>query len=141
MKNWESILGTSCCFLLILAVVLLLINFKEGKYSFLALAFYLSQITLLNLDSSNTLTIPDSIREVVVFCHSSLELPMMLVFFLYFTKEKRLRKLIFYIIGAYLIYDAIVYFNKGLTPSLTLIIGPGLMIITAFSFYFFCGKS
>ena len=137
MKNWESILGTSSCFLLLLTIVLLLINFKEGRYHFLALAFYLSQITFLNLDSSNAIRIPDSIREVVVFCHSVLELPMMLVFFLYFAKEKRMRKLIFYIIGAFLVFDMVMYFIKGMTPSLTIIIGPGLMIITAFGFYLF----
>ena len=64
----------------------------------------------------------------------------MLVFFLYFAKEKRIRKLIFYIIGAFLVFDAVVYFIKGMTPSLTIIIGPGLMTITAFGFYFFVDR-
>ena len=138
MKYWDAILGAVSIVLMLITIVLLLLNFKEGRFYFLALAFYLCQVTVLNLDSTRVFIIPDSVRGNIVFFHSFLELPTLLVFFLYFAKDQMVKKLIFYIIGAYAIFDLVICFSLGLTDTtLTIIIGPGLVLITIFSFYFF----
>jgi len=138
MKNWDAILGAGSIVLMLIAVILLLSNFKEGRFYFLALAFYLLQVTFLNLDSTRVFVIPDAVRGDIVFFHSILELPTLIVFFLYFAEDQKMRKLIFYTIGAYILFDLIVCLFLGLTdPALTIIIGPGLALITGFSFYFF----
>jgi hypothetical protein len=138
MKYWDAILGAGSIVLMLISIVLLLINFKEGRFYFLALAFYLSQVTFLNLDSTRVFIIPDSVRGNIVFFHSFLELPTLLIFFLYFAKDQMMRKLIFYIIGAYIVFDLVICLVLGLTDTtLTVIIGPGLVLITGFGFYFF----
>ena len=133
-------MGVVSIVLMLVTIVLLLLNFKEGRYYFLALAFYLSQVTFLNLDSTRVFAIPDSVRGNVVFFHSFLELPTLMIFFLYFAKDQMIRKLILYIIGAYIVFDLVICFTMGLTDNtLTVIIGPGLVLITGFGFYFFVG--
>lgn len=138
MKNWESIMGAGSILLLFITIVLLLINYKEGKFYFLALAFYLAQIVFLNMLSAKIITVSPGIRYYVGIWNNLLDLPLMLMFFQYFAKDDKTRKLLLYITGAYIIFDLVIYLGMGMTiPSLTIIIGPGLLIVTAFSFYFF----
>ena len=138
MKNWESILGAGSILLLFVTIVLLLINYKEGRLYFLALAFYLAQIVFLNMLSTKIITVSPGSRYYFGIWNNLLDLPLMLMFFQYFAKDDKTRKLLLYITGAYIIFDLVIYLVMGMTiPSLTIIIGPGLLIVTAFSFYFF----
>jgi hypothetical protein len=138
MKNWESILGAGSILLLFVTIVLLIINYKEGRYYFLALAFYLAQIVFLNLLSAEFITISPISRYYVGIWNNLLDLPLMLIFFQYFAKDAKTRKLLVYITGIFIAFDLVTYLSLGMNiTSLTIMIGPGLLIVTAFSFYFF----
>ncbi len=141
MKNWDAILGTASSILLVVAIILLLLNFKEGKYYFLALAFYLAQIVFLNMLSTNFITVPGNFRYYFGIWNNLLDLPLMLLFLQYFATDQKARKGLLYITGAYIVFDLVIYLIMGMTiPSLTIIIGPGLGIVTAISFYLFVDR-
>lgn len=131
-------MGAGSSLLLFVTIVLLLINFKEGKYYFLALAFYLAQIIFLNMLSAKFITISPALRYYTGIWNNILDLPLMLLFFQYFAKDNKTRKLLLYISVAYMLFDLVTFLTMGMNiPSLTVIIGPGLLIVTAFGFYFF----
>lgn len=138
MHNWENIFATGSITLLSLTVTLLLVNFKEGRYSFLALAFYLFQILIINLIAARVIPAPLQTERYLVFCHNLLDAPLMLLGLVYFTNAAKTKKLLFYLIGAFIIFEFVVFLFTGLHDSLlTVIIGPGLIMVTALSCYFF----
>lgn len=138
MNNWDAILGAASCMLMFITIVLLLVNFREGRYYFLALAFYLAQVIFLNMLSAKFITVSPLLRYYLGSWNNILDLPVMLLFFQYFTKDKKMNKLLRNITIIYIAFELIFYFLLKLTLTyLTIIIGPGLVIVTGFSFYFF----
>jgi hypothetical protein len=138
MKNWDDLLGAASSMLLFVTILLLLLNYKEGKFYFLALAFYLLQIMFLNMVSAKILHISPEFQYTFGVWNNLMDLPLMLLFLQYFSKDKKTTKLIWYISGLYILFDLVIYLIMGMTnTSLTIIIGPGLLIVTGFSFYFF----
>jgi F0F1-type ATP synthase assembly protein I len=139
--NSVNIAGIISLSLLVIAAVLLLINFREGRYSFLALAFYLAQIVFLDLISTKVIPLGELTTFYIGTVNNLLDAPLILVFLLYFSKSRRTNKLILFSIGTLLLYDITLYFIMGLTNQfLTFVIGPGLFIVTAFAFYFFVDR-
>jgi hypothetical protein len=136
--NSVNVAGIISLSLLVFTAFLLLMNFKEGRYSFLALAFYLAQIVFLDLVSTKVIQLGDLTTFYIGTVNNLLDAPLILVFLLYFSKSEKINKMIYFSIGALLIYDLIVYLTMGLTNRfLTYVIGPGLFVVTAFAFYFF----
>jgi hypothetical protein len=136
--NSVNVAGIISLSLLVFAAFLLLVNFREGRYSFLALAFYLAQIVFLDLVSTKVIQLGDLTTFYIGTVNNLLDAPLILIFLLYFSKSEKINKLIYISIGALLIYDLIIYLTMGLTNRfLTFVIGPGLFVVTAFAFYFF----
>jgi hypothetical protein len=136
--NSVNIAGIISLSLLALAAFLLLINFREGRYSFVALACYLAQIIFLDLVSTRVIQLEDLTTFYVGTVNNLLDAPLILVFLLYFSKSEKINRMIYISIGALLCYDLILYLTMGLTNRfLTFVIGPGLFVVTAFAFYFF----
>ena len=138
MKNWDAIFGAVSSLLLFVTIILLLINYKEGRYYFLALSFYLAQIVFLNLLSAGYITISPYARYYTGIWNNLLDLPLMLLFFQYFSRDEKTKKLLLYITAAYTVFDLVIFLSMGMNIlSLTVMIGPGLLIVTVFGFYFF----
>lgn len=124
--------------LLVFAALLLFTNFREGRYSFLALAFYILQVAFLDLASTGLIKLGDLAAFYIGTFNNLLDAPLMLVFMLYFSKSEKINKLIYTSIVCLFLYDIIIYFMFGLTNKfLTFVIGPGLFVVTVFAFYFF----
>jgi hypothetical protein len=136
--NSVNVAGVLSLSLLVFAILLLLLNFKEGRYSFLALAFNLAQIVFLDLVSTKLIQLGELSTFYIGTLNNLLDAPLTLVFLLYFSKSERINKLIYISIGSLLAYDLVLYFTMGLTNRfLTFVIGPGLFVVTGFAFYFF----
>jgi hypothetical protein len=136
--NSVNLAGIISILLQLLAALLLILNFREGRYSFLALAFNLLQIVFIDLVSTKVIQISELTTFYIGTLNNILDAPLMLIFMLYFTKTDKMKKLIFISLGALLLYDLVIYLFLGLTNRfLTLVIGPGLFAVTAFAFYFF----
>lgn len=138
MQHWETILGISSIILLLLPVTLLLINFKEGRMSFLALIIYFSQIIIINLISTGIIKVPPGVNRTLGIINNLLDAPLMLVGLRYFTLQPKLRKLLQHLAAGFIIFELMVILVKGFnTKILTTIIGPDLAIVTGFCGYFF----
>jgi hypothetical protein len=138
MQHWETILGISSIILLLLPVTLLLINFKEGRMSFLALIIYFSQIIIINLISAGVVKVPPGVNRTLGIINNLLDAPLMLIGLRYFTLQPKLRKLLQHLAAGFIIFELVVILFKGFnTKILTIIIGPDLLIVTAFCGYFF----
>ncbi|HLO82332.1 MAG TPA: hypothetical protein VK166_15315 [Chitinophagaceae bacterium] len=136
--NSVNLAGIISILLQLLAAFLLILNFKEGKYSFLALAFNLLQIVFIDLISTKVINISPLATFYIGTCNNLLDAPLMLIFLRYFSKTEKTTKLLFISLGILVLFDIIMYLFFGLTDRfLTVIIGPGLFVVTAFSFYFF----
>ncbi len=138
MQHWENILGISSIILLFLPVILLLVNFREGGMSFLALAIYFSQIIVINLISINAIPASPAFSRNLGIINNLLDAPLMLIGLRYFTLQPRMRKLLQYVAASFVMFEFVIILLKGFnTKILTIIIGPGLLAVTAFCFYFF----
>ena len=138
MQHWETILGISSIILLFLPVTLLLINFKEGRMSFLALIIYFSQIIIINLISTGIVKVPTGVNRTLGIINNLLDAPLMLIGLRYFTLQPGLRKLLQHLAAGFILFELVVILFKGFnTKILTIIIGPDLLICTGFCCYFF----
>jgi hypothetical protein len=136
--NPEQILGIISIFLLTITAILLITNKREGGYSFLALAFYLSQIIFLNLVSTGILRISPGTASLIGIWNNVLDAPLILFFLLYLAKTNRIRRTLLLSIAVFLAYALILYLSMGMNRSmLTMVIGPGLVLVSIFSLYFF----
>lgn len=136
--NSVNLAGIISLSLLVFAVLLLLLNLKEGKYSFLALAFYIVQVVFIDLVSTKIIKLDELTTFHIGTLNNLLDAPLMLVFMLYFAKTEKIKNLLFTSIGSLLLYDLILYLGMGLSDRfLTFLLGPGLFVVTAFAFYFF----
>lgn len=117
---------------------MLILNFKEGKYSFAALAFYLIQIILLNLVAVKILQPGGRTAYYAGVINNLLDAPLMLLFLLYFAKTDKAKRYIKIVLASFIAYELLIWAALGMNNrTLILIIGPGLFIVTAFAFYFF----
>jgi hypothetical protein len=138
MLSWENILSISSNVLLLLTVTLLLVNYKEGKYAFAALAFYFLQIIIINLMSIGYLPASKKVAFYGGIWNNLLDAPLMLIGLLYFAENKATKKIILYLLGAFVVFECIVYAFTGLgMKMLTIIIGPGLLLVLCICGYFF----
>ena len=138
MRNLENILATGSISLLFITVTLLLLSFKEGRFSFLALAFYLFQVLIINLIATGTIPAPRQTERYLSFCHNLLDAPLMLLCLAYFTQSQKTKRMLFYLMGAFILFEFVVFLITGLKDDLlTVTIGPGLIMVTVFSCYFF----
>lgn len=124
--------------MLLLTVSLLLINYKEGKLAFLALAFYFLQVLVINLFSIGYLPASKQVVFYTGIWNNLLDAPLMLLGLHYFTDSKTTKKLLIYLLLAFLAFELFVYATVGLNMKmLTIIIGPGLLLVLGISGYFF----
>jgi hypothetical protein len=136
--NSVNLAGIISILLQLLAAFLLILNFREGKYSFLALAFNLLQIAFIDLITTKVININPLATFYIGTCNNLLDAPLMLIFMHYFSKSEKTSKLLFISLGTLVLFDIVMYLLVGLTDKfLTLVIGPGLFVVTAFAFYFF----
>lgn len=136
--NTEQIFGIISIILLTITVILLIANRKEGGYSFLALAFYLAQIIFLNLISTGILRVSPGLASMLGIWNNILDAPLVLIFMLYLARTEKVRKTQLFSAGIFLVYALGLYMALGMNRTmLTLVIGPGLVLVSVFSFYFF----
>jgi hypothetical protein len=138
MQNWETILGLSSIVLLCVTVALFLINFREGRMSFLALILYFTQIIFINLISTGIITVAPVTEAYIGIINNLLDAPLMLIGLRYFTLHQGLRKWMLYLSAAFVLFELLVILIVGFKSRiLTIIIGPDLAIVMAFCGYFF----
>ena len=117
-----------------LIIIFRLFNFR----SYLALGIYYLLIFFDALIMQHFIDAGETFRKYYGVTHDLLRVPLLLLFFTYFSPHPLVTKRMLYTGLAFIAYEmliiSIIGYNKD---ALTLIIGPGLLIILFFSSWFF----
>jgi hypothetical protein len=136
--TWNSTMGLISSVALFLPVFLI-VYLKLGRYkTFPALLFYYSTVCIYNVLSLGYIDIDPRLIRYWGLTNNLLDGPLMMTFLIYFSTSAAFTKRMKTIIAAYIAFEAIVLAFGGLNvQSITIILGPGILITTAFCIIFF----
>ena len=119
-----------------IAIILLL---KLGSYrSFAALLIYYSSVIIFNLMSEGYIPTDRAITYYWGVTNNMLDVPLMLTFLTYFSPSKKYTQRMKILGVAFVLFELTVMIITRFTVNgLTIILGPGLIIISGFCLHFF----
>src|SRR5688500_5183848 len=140
--SWNSTLGLISSVALFLPVLFILV-FKLGGYkTFPALMVYYLTVFGYNLLSLKYIHPGENVTYFWGITNNLLDAPLMLSFLTYFSTSSVLYRRMKATIVAFIGFELIILFWKGLTvEAITIIMGPGLAIVMGFCLYFFVRQS
>ncbi len=140
--SWSSTLGLISSVALFLPVLFILL-FKLGGYkTFPALMIYYLIVFSYNIIQQRYISTEKDIIYYWGIGNNLLDAPLMLSFLTYFCSSVVLRKRMQLIIFSFIVFESIVLLWKGLNVNaVTIIIGPGLVLVMGFCLYFFVRQS
>jgi hypothetical protein len=136
--SWVQIMGYISTVTLFLPVVLIvsLKLYKNRPLAFL-LVYYTSTL-LYNLMTEKIIDLPVNYIKGFGIVNNLLDIPFALLYMLYFTKSAGLRKKIHIGIIAFSVFELLAVLFFGFTKdAITIIMGPGILLIVTLSFNFF----
>jgi len=140
--SWSSTLGLISSIALFLPVLFILL-FKLGGYkTFPALLIYYFTVFFYNLLSLNYIHTGEDTTRYWGIANNLLDAPLMLTFLSYFSTTASLSKRIKQLILVFMVFELAIICWKGLTiTAITIIMGPGLLLVIGFCVHFFVKQS
>lgn len=140
--SWSSTLGLISSIALFLPVFFILV-FKLGGYkTFPALMIYYLIVFSHNLLQLKYIDPGNNVTHYWGIANNLLDAPLMLSFLTYFCNSPVLSKRMKMVIGSFLLFEAVVIVIKGLNvEAITIIMGPGLILVIGFCLHFFVRQS
>src|ERR1043165_4203767 len=136
--NSHSLLGIISSIALFAPVALIIILKLFSNRSFLALAIFYFIVGAQNLMRQSVFGIPKSIYQPMSFIDNILEVPLMLMFLIFFSTSgvmtKRIKTSIYVFLGFEVIVLAVFGFN---VKAIRIILGPDIILLATISFLFF----
>jgi hypothetical protein len=131
-------MGFVSSFALFIPIVLILI-LRLGNYrSFPALLFYYSSVFIYNLMTEGYIPANNNVIHYWGIVNNLLDVPLMLMFLTYFSLAPLFKQKMKILILGFFVFEGVVMIVTGFTINgLTIILGPGLVIISGFSLHFF----
>ncbi|MBS1575733.1 MAG: hypothetical protein JST09_10560 [Bacteroidetes bacterium] len=136
--SWVQIMGYISIVSMVLPVTLIL-SLKLYKNRCLAflLIYYFSTLTY-NLMTEKILELPDAYVKGFGIINNLLDVPLALLYMIYFTKSASIRKKIHISILAFSVFEILAVLFFGFTKdAITIIMGPGILLVVGLSFAFF----
>jgi hypothetical protein len=140
--TWNSIMGIISSFALFLPILLILV-LRLGSYrSFPILLFYYVFVFVYNLMKEGYIQPHPDVVYCWGVCNNLLDAPLMLLFLSYFSPSAIFAKRLMILIIAYVVFELIIVLLVGFNvAAITIILGPGLLIVFALSLYIFIRHS
>lgn len=136
-SNWIYWFGLITIACMLLPIVAVLIR-QQFSFSFVALLVYFSFTFLYNLLFIAFPEFPPNTRRTIGILNNFLDVPLILIFLRHFCTSERLKKMLNISLVSFLVFVIIVVFIHGFTvKAISIFEGPGILLILAFSFYFF----
>jgi hypothetical protein len=124
--------------LLSLPILFILVMRLYENKSFQSLGFYYLLALLYNLISLKVIPLTQTWKGYAAITNNLFDVPLLLIFTMYFTRSWRMVKQLKTIILAYVVFELITIAVTGFSINTsTVILGPGIVIIAAFALYFF----
>lgn len=136
--SWNMLLGIISCTALLIPVALLVLFRLAAYRTFPLLLVYFSLGLVDNLTANGFLNPGGSFHYYLAVTNNLVEMPLLVLFLTYFTKNARLLKFMRISVGVYLLYEVVVIAILGYKSIiLTYTIGPGLVVTFALSLVLF----
>ena len=125
-------------FALLLPVVFILTLRLGGYRSFPALIAYYILALVYNLFTGGYISASPNLVLYWGLTNNFLDIPLILYFLTYFSTSREFTQKMYYLIVAFLLFEAIVIMFTGFTvKSITIILGPGLVVVVGLCLLFF----
>ena len=123
--------------------IFFIIALRIGSYnSFPALLVYYIFVLFYNLFTEGYIKVNPDFKHYWGLSNNLLDAPLMLMFLTYFSPSLSLTRRMKYMILLFIIFEAVVILLRGFNiGALTIILGPGLLIVFSFCLYFFIRQS
>ncbi len=136
--TWVQIMGYISTVALVLPVALIfsLKLYKNKSLAFL-MVYYFSAF-IYNLMTEKLIDLPQSYVKGIGVTNNLLDIPLALLYLLYFTKSTSLRKKIHVAILSFAAFEILTTIFFGFSKdTVTIIMGPGILIVVGLSFAYF----
>ena len=138
LMTWNTIMGLISSFALIIPIILILVLRLGGYRSFPALLIYYSSVFIYNLMTEGYIRVGENVIHYWGITNNLLDLPLILYFLTYFSLSPEFKQKMKILILGFILFEAIVMIITGYTINgITIILGPGLVIISGFCLHFF----
>ncbi|MEO6071605.1 MAG: hypothetical protein ABIN57_02585 [Chitinophagaceae bacterium] len=136
--NWYAITGIASIIALFFPALLILAFKLYKNVSLLILFLYYAITAAYNLMAQGVINIPSLDKNNFGIIANYLDAPMMLAVLLYFCVLPWKRKIIYYSLALFGVFELIILFYYQLAPvSSVYILGPGILLILIYSIYLF----
>jgi hypothetical protein len=136
--NWQIIIGLIAGLAFFSpAIILLVYQLVRNKY-FGALFLYLLLAFISNLMSCNILEVPKSFVRTYGIINNLLDVPLMMIFLMFFSLKAAFRTRMKMLLGIYLVFELVIVYLTGLEVlTIAIVMGPGLAMVFGYTLYFF----
>jgi len=111
-----------------------LINYKKYIPIFLYCLFPF----LYNLLSENYISLPPNVQRIFGIVNNFLDVPLMFTFLMLFSMSVNQTKRMKVLLAIFMVYEIVILILYGLSiKAITIIMGPGLLIVFGYALYFF----
>jgi hypothetical protein len=136
--TWNYVMGIVSSVALFLPFFFILV-LKLGAYrTFPALLIYYASVLIYNLMTEGHIAADHGLVRTWGLTNNMLDTPLMLVFLLYFSPSTAFSTKIKWLTGLFILYEIGLVLGMGLNArSITLMLGPGILILIGLCMYFF----
>jgi len=136
--TWNSVMGLVSSVALLCPVIIIL-RYRLGSHSsFPALLVYYTSMFIYNLFTEKYIVVHPEVVRYWGLTNNFLDAPLMLTFLLYFSPGPNFSKKLKVLIASYLLFEMTVITVVGFnTDAVTIILGPGIVVVLALFLYFF----
>lgn len=136
--TWNYVMGIISSVALFCPVFLILI-LRLGAYrTFPALIIYYSSVFIYNLMTEGHIAASSELIQYWGLVNNLADAPLMLIFLLYFSTTLVFAQRMKMVIASYVLFEVIVLSVKGFNiEAITIILGPGIILVLGFCIYFF----
>ncbi|TAL42581.1 MAG: hypothetical protein EPN92_11440 [Chitinophagaceae bacterium] len=139
--NWHAAIGILSSIALFAPVVLILAFGLLRRKSYLALFIYCLLAFTYNLMTENIIIVPRSFERTWGIINNLLDFPLMITFLMMFSTSVAQKSRMKLYLVVYLCFELVVMIFFGLSiKTITIVMGPGLVLILIISSYFFFEK-
>lgn len=136
--TWNSVMGLISTIALFCPVIIILVLRLAAYRTFPALLIYYASSVIYNLMTEGYLAVSPELVRYWGMTNNLLDLPLVLFFLIHFSTSTDFTRKMKILLGAYVAFEIVVLAIKGFNrDAMTVILGPGILIIFSFCVYFF----
>lgn len=142
MNGWTQWLSIVTLTLLLLPLLLIFYKKLYLHQSFLALLVYYVIMTVDVGANAHIFPLSKTAHDYLKIFNNLTDTPLLLTYLIFFCTSGTLMKVMYYILGAFLGYELLVVVTKGISfDANTFTLGPGILLVLGFSFFFFVQRA